>query len=104
MEALVFASNQKINLHILVDANGWQGFAPVAEVQPSFSIESFATQLGVKVNLVSGHSVGDLRSALGDRDGVILTVMNTVKAKGYAPLEDTLESHYLPPSHEEQPQ
>lgn len=103
IEAAQFAVAQKQDsLKIIVDLNGWQGFGKTSEVRPGLDLANLLTSLGIEVSLCSGHDVPQLDSALrslrNPGKGPKALILKTRKGNGWGSFEDTLESHYEPPS------
>ena len=97
-EALIFAAHHKlVNLTVLIDNNGLQGFGSTAEVA---SMEPLGARLGgfaVELRACDGHDLASLRAALappGNRP--VVAIMHTVKGHGVPGVEGRMESHYLP--------
>lgn len=97
-EALIFASHRKlINLTILVDHNGLQGFGTTTEIASMAPLQDRFTGFDVDVTVVDGHDLDAMRTALsasGPRLRII--VLQTVKGHGISFMENRMESHYLP--------
>jgi transketolase len=97
-ESLLFvAHHQLVNLTLLIDANGLQGFGTTAEVA---SLEPLAEKIrafGIHVEEIDGHDLQALESALSITPGRPLAVLlRTVKGKGVSFMENAMEWHYLP--------
>jgi transketolase len=101
-EAFIFACHQKLsNLTILVDHNGLQGFGTTAEVASMQPLQARISGFDAEIDVVSGHDPAKVRHVLTrntDRPHVV--VMETVKGKGVAFMEDMMEWHYRPLSDE----
>jgi transketolase len=102
-EAAIAAPKLQLgNLLAIVDANGLQQDGTMAEIMPIRDIEGAWSALGWQVHAVDGHDVHTLVSlfaAIRDvaPDKPKLVIARTVKGRGVAFLENTIESHYPPP-------
>ncbi len=97
-EAVMFAQHHKlINLVILIDANGLQGFGTTTAVA---SLEPLATKFagfGLAVCEVHGHDPVALDIALQTpHDGPLVVILRTIKGRGISFMEGRMEWHYLP--------
>jgi transketolase len=100
-EALIFSRHHRLNLTLIVDLNGLQGFGrtsdiadlePLAEKFRAFRIPTFE---------VDGHDVEAVAVALRQGgDGPTVVVAKTTKGQGVSFMEDSFEWHYLPLSRE----
>lgn len=99
-EALRFAVSQRLdNLTVVVDANGWQGFAETKELLTTERLKKQVESFGAKVYQVNGHDLGEMEKALEENTRELSVIfLNTVKGNGWPGLEDTMASHYLPPT------
>lgn len=101
-EALIFAAHRHLPLSVIVDSNGWQGFGAVSQVAGMGSLADKFAAFGVPPLSVNGHDLGALTDALSHPPGGVQVVLaRTVKGRGVTFLEDKLESHYLPLTHEQ---
>lgn len=99
-EGAMLASRLKLdNLIAIIDANGFQGFDEVANIQP---IETFRPRweaFGWAVRDVDGHDHRALESCLRAVPFApaqpSLVIARTVKCKGVPEMEGRFESHYL---------
>jgi transketolase len=102
-EALIFACHHKLsNLTILVDHNNLQGFGGTGEIASMSPLSEKVKGFDIDVLVIDGHNLEALREALNstsDRPKII--VMNTVKGKGVAFMENRMDSHYLPLTEEQ---
>jgi transketolase len=96
-EGLIFAAHRKIDLTVLVDLNGLQGFGATAEVADLSPLEDKLRPFGVSVEGVDGHDLEELAAALGrPAKGPRVIVARTVKGRGVSFMENRMEWHYLP--------
>lgn len=96
-EALLFAARRQLNLTLIVDRNGLQGFGTTSDIIGSCDIGAQFTAFGVETKHVQGHDSDALYSMLGDRQpGVRAVIAATHKGNGVSFMEDRMEWHYLP--------
>lgn len=105
-EAALMAAHHKLdNLVVIVDHNKIQGFGRVSEVM---NLEPFVDKwkaFNWEAAEVNGHSVADIiscfncRSVSSNKPKVIIA--HTIKGKGLASSENSVASHYLPPTPED---
>ena len=103
-EALIVARHRKLNnLNILVDMNGFQGFGSTSEVASFSDLPKRLAGFGIDVQVVPGHDVTALMTALQKPtgDGPRVLCLKTIKGKGIPAIEGTLACHYLPPTEEQ---
>jgi transketolase len=102
-EAISFAVAKELsNLTILVDYNGWQGFTRTSEFNSLETLELKLKAFGLATERVDGHEPSAIRSALmegGSSLGCI--ILETVKGKRWTSRENSLASHYVPPTLED---
>ena len=96
-EALIFMVRHHLDLTLIIDQNGWQGFGRTGEVAGFTDLESRLAAFGLPVERCPGHELEALTEALAPRpEGPRAVILDTVKGRGLADFEDRLESHYLP--------
>lgn len=91
-EAYMYAGNHSLdNLTVIVDRNGYQQTAAVAEIQPLDPLEGKLRAFNWDVLEVDGHSFDDLDKAFewarGTTGSPQAIIANTVKGKGVSLLE-----------------
>jgi transketolase len=98
-ESLIFAQHHRLNLTLIVDLNGLQGFGSTAEVA---NLEPLAEKLrvfGLPTVEVDGHDTAALRRVLtpsATNAGPRAVVARTRKGCGISFMENKMEWHYLP--------
>lgn len=105
-EAILFAGHHQLdNLVAIVDYNKWQSFGRTKEVA---NLEPFVQKwkdFRWAARECNGHDFGALTRALGrvpfQKGKPSVLIAHTVKGKGWSAIEDTLKSHYLPPTADE---
>ena len=100
-EALIFSRHHGLNLTLIVDLNGLQGFGrscDIADLEPladkfrAFHLDTLG---------VDGHDLEGVTAALRrDGDGPMVVVARTKKGHGVSFMEGLFEWHYLPLSQE----
>jgi transketolase len=97
-EALIFSRHQRlVNLTIVVDLNGLQGFGATRDVADLAPLAEKFRAFGVPALEIDGHDVEAIRRALRpDRPGPVAIVAHTRKGCGISFMEDRMEWHYLP--------
>jgi len=97
-EALIFSSHQQLaNLTVLVDHNQLQGFGSTNAVASMAPLWERVRGFDVEIDVVPGHDLQAIRTALGKRPGRPHVVMlETTKGKGVSFMENQMEWHYLP--------
>jgi transketolase len=100
-EGLIFwAHRQLLNLTVLVDLNGLQGFGSTREVASMDDLGRRIESFGVKTVRVDGHDPEAIAAAAGAHAGAVI-LLDTVKGKGVSFMENRMEWHYLPLSAEQ---
>lgn len=99
-EGAMLASRLKLeSLVAIIDANGFQGFDEVANIQPIETFRSRWEAFGWAVKEANGHDHAELEDVLREipfRAGCpSLLIAHTVKGKGVDEMEGRFESHYL---------
>lgn len=98
-EAALFAAHHRLdNLTVLVDANGIQGFGRSEDV---LGLEPFADKwrsFGFDVSECNGHDFAALHAAFARPTSARprCVIARTVKGKGVAFMENTVDWHYWP--------
>ncbi len=98
-ESLIFLNHHQLNVTILVDCNGIQGFGSTKDIasQDIDFFEKLFLQFNFDVKIIDGHDEDELREALkgeGVKPKIIL--MKTKKGHGISFMENKMEWHYLP--------
>ena len=101
-EALIFAVHHQLtNLCILVDHNELQGFGSVAETASMSPLWERLEGFDIESRVIDGHDIEAIRAALAPaQEKVRVIFLKTTKGIGLDGMENTVESHYLPPSQE----
>jgi transketolase len=99
-EAALFAGHHRLsNLTAVVDYNKIQSFGYCSEILDLEPLASKWQAFRWEVSNVDGHDLASLDNALckpSERPHIIIA--NTIKGKGVARIEGTIESHYIPAS------
>ena len=94
-ETLIFAHHHKlVNLTILVDLNGLQGFGSTKEVADLGSIADKFREFGVPTIEIDGHSHEQITEGLRG-SGLNAVVARTRKGDGVSFMTDRVDWHYL---------
>ena len=98
-ESALFASQFKLdNLVAIIDLNGFQGLGRTKEVINLKSLSKKFESFGWYVQEINGHNFSEINKSFEScssiKDKPNLIIANTIKGKGVASMEDTLESHY----------
>jgi transketolase len=94
---LIFAAHQKLDLTVLVDLNGLQGFGTTKDVADLGPLEEKLSAFGADVQSIDGHDMIELAAALArPAKGPRVIVARTVKGHGVSFMENKMEWHYLP--------
>lgn len=93
-EALMYAGNHGLsNLTLILDRNGYQQTAAVAEVQPLDPLQDKIEAFGWSARTIDGHSLDEVGAAFSwaqsVQDAPQAIIANTVKGKGVSLLEAT---------------
>ena len=100
-EALIFSRQQGLNLTLMVDLNGLQGFGRTCDIADLEPLAEKFRAFRLRTIEVDGHDLEDVTKALHQReDGPMVIVAKTKKGYGVSSMEGRLESHYLPLSPE----
>jgi transketolase len=97
-EALIFATHQeRMDLTLVVDWNGLQGFGSVKEVAGLGPLRDKFLSFGISVEEIDGHDPQALVKALQDpKPGPRAIIARTEKGRGVSFMKDRMEWHYLP--------
>jgi transketolase len=96
-ESLIFAAHHHLNLTLIVDLNGLQGFGSTAEVANLEPLAEKFRAFGWPTVEIDGHDLSALRTALSPATpGPRAIVAKTRKGCGVSFMEGKLEWHYLP--------
>lgn len=97
-EAFIFIAHlQLLNITMLIDNNGLQGFGAVKEISSMYLLREKLGGFPFQFFEISGHDYGDISTAL--REDAInprLFILKTVKGNGVSFMENQMEWHYLP--------
>jgi transketolase len=100
-ESLIFSRQHRLNLTLIVDLNGLQGFGRTREIADLEPLADKFKAFRLSTVEVDGHDVDDVTAALRqDGDGPIVVVAKTIKGHGVSFMEGLFEWHYLPLSQE----
>lgn len=99
-EAAMTAARLKLDsLVAIIDANNYQGFDCVENIQPIGTFRQKWEAFGWEVKEADGHNYQELEEALGKipfQTGYpSLLIAHTIKGKGVSEMENKFESHYL---------
>jgi transketolase len=97
-ESLIFARHHGlVNLTIVVDLNGLQGFGTTRDVANLDPLAKRFRAFDVPAREIDGHSHEEIRAALKrERAGPDVIVARTCKGFGVSFMENRMEWHYLP--------
>ncbi len=101
-ESLIFLSHHKLNITIIVDCNGLQGFGTTREIADLEPLARKFQDFGVRTLNIDGHDMEGIRVALEDRaEGPLAIIAKTTKGCGVSFMEHEMQWHYLPLSDEQ---
>jgi transketolase len=96
-EALIFLCHHGLNVSVIVDQNGLQGFGSTREVANLDPMAAKFRSFGVRTQEIDGHDLTCLSAALADRaDGPSVVIAKTTKGCGVSFMEHEMKWHYLP--------
>lgn len=96
-EGIMYAATRRLNVVVIVDANGLQSLGPANEVFSLEPVEEKFRAFGWQSRVVDGHDHGDLREGIGGRqagDGPLAIIARTTKGKGVTFMEGQVRWHY----------
>lgn len=99
-EAIMFAAQHQLdNVIVIVDVNGFQGYAPTKDVINLNPMEEKFKVFGWDTYKVNGHDSNDMRKIFMEVDKrnnqkPVCVLAKTVKGKGMQEYEGKFESHY----------
>ena len=100
-EALTFIRHHRLNITLIVDLNGLQGFGNTCDIADLRPLAAKFRAFRLETLEVVGHDVPSLAEALGHASqGPLAVVATTKKGHGVSFMEDLFEWHYLPLSSE----
>jgi len=105
-EAILFAGNYRLeNLIAVVDYNKWQSFGKTKEIMNLEPFKAKWNDFGWSVKEVDGHNIEAINLSLSnlpfEKNKPSILIAHTIKGHNLPNLEDTLESHYRPPTEDE---
>ncbi len=96
-EALIFTSHHRLNVTVIVDLNGLQGFGKTSEIADLESLAEKFRTFHIPTLEVDGHDPQAVAMALRQTgNGPTVVVAHTKKGHGVSFMEDSFEWHYLP--------
>jgi len=100
-EALIFSCHHRLNVTIIIDLNGLQGFGKTGDIADLEPLADKFRAFCPDTVEVDGHDVEAITEALRhDGEGPTIVVAKTEKGHGVSFMEGLFEWHYLPLSHE----
>ena len=100
-ESLTFIRHHGLNVTLIVDLNGLQGFGQTCEIADLRPLAAKFRAFRVDTLEIDGHDTASLAGALGHASqGPLILVAKTKKGHGVSFMEDLFEWHYLPLSQE----
>jgi transketolase len=100
-ESLIFTRHNHLNVTLVVDMNGLQGFGSTSDIADLEPLAEKFRAFRIPTLEVDGHDVDAVAMALRqDGDGPAVVVAKTKKGHGVSFMEDSFEWHYLPLSRE----
>lgn len=102
-EALIFSvHHQLINLIIIIDQNGLQGFGRTENIISCSDLTSRISSFGAHVQRIDGHNYLEIKKSLENKSSEKpnLLILNIIKGKDLH-FEGEMKSHYLPLSEEQ---
>jgi transketolase len=100
-EAVIFSRHHRLNLTLIVDLNGLQGFGKTSDIADLEPLAEKFQAFGVNTVEVDGHDLEAITTALHQtEDGPTVVVAKTDKGHGVSFMEGLFEWHYLPLSQE----
>jgi transketolase len=100
-ESLIFTRHHRLNLTLIVDLNGLQGFGRTRDIADLEPLADKFRAFRLPTIEVNGHDLDAVTAALLQAgDGPQAVVAKTRKGHGVSAIENLVESHYLPLSQE----
>lgn len=100
-ESLIFSRHHQLNITLIVDLNGLQGFGRTCDIADLEPLAEKFRVFDLSTLEVDGHDVEAVTAALRpDGDGPRVVVAKTKKGQGVSFMEGLFEWHYLPLSKE----
>jgi transketolase len=100
-EALIFTRHHHLNVTLVVDMNGLQGFGKTSDIADLEPLAEKFRAFRIPTLEVDGHDAEAVTMALHqDGDGPTVVVAKTKKGQGVSFMEGLFEWHYLPLSQE----
>ena len=100
-ESLIFSRHHSLNVTVIVDLNGLQGFGRTCDIADLEPIAEKFRAFRVFTVEVDGHDVEAVTTALHQHGhGPLVILAKTKKGKGVSFMEGLFEWHYLPLSQE----
>jgi transketolase len=95
-ESLLFANHHGLdNLKIIIDRNGLQACGKTESILKLDSLEEKLISFGMKTCVVCGHDTDSIERVLqSTSDRPLAIIAETVKGKGFLPMEGNVASHY----------
>jgi transketolase len=98
-ESLIFARHHQLNVTLIVDQNGLQGFGTTRQVADLDPLADKFRAFGLPTVEVDGHDIAALHAGLSSAEGQAgprVVVAKTQKGRGVSFMEGKMEWHYLP--------
>ncbi len=100
-EALIFSRQHRLNLTIVVDLNGFQGFGKTSDIADLEPLADKFRAFHLPTLDVDGHDLEAVTTALRkDGDAPMVILARTQKGHGVSFMQDLFEWHYLQLSQE----
>jgi transketolase len=100
-EALIFSRHHRLNLTIIVDLNGFQGFGKTRDIADLEPLADKFSAFGLPTVEVDGHDLEAVTTTLRkDGDAPMVILARTQKGHGVSFMQDLFEWHYLQLSQE----
>lgn len=98
-ESLMFISHQCLsNITILIDCNGWQSFGKTRDVINLKPLKKKLSSFNFYVAEIDGHNIKSITNEITKKQKKPkIIICNTIKGFGLTRIQDSLESHYIPP-------
>jgi transketolase len=100
-EALIFSRHHRLNVTLIVDLNGLQGFGTTSDIADLEPLADKFRAFRLPTVEVDGHDLEAVTAALHQEgNGPMVVVAKTTKGHGISFMEGLFEWHYLPLSPE----